>query len=127
MLKTILSICKSCNQADHKKQKPTQGSLLLSNLDTQISDPEIEIRPVECMWTCSRACSVAISSLHKCTWYFMDLPPENTTVALAEFAHLYHESPDGSVDWKNFPKELHDVGVIWIPGIPSTSESTSQN
>ncbi|NJL99916.1 MAG: DUF1636 domain-containing protein [Synechococcaceae cyanobacterium SM2_3_2] len=125
MPKTILSICTSCNQADHKRQKPSQGSQLLAQVGSLIGDPDFAIQPVGCMWTCDKACSVAVTSLHKCTWYFTELPPTESAAALVDFARLYHESPDGSVDWKEFPEPLKQVGVIWIPGIPAISESAS--
>jgi len=117
MPKHILFVCKSCNNAAHKRIKPSQGAQLLEQLNTfQSQDSSITIQPVDCLWMCSRACVIAFSAPGKATYLFTNIP---TTAAadLLTFGTLYHHSKDGNIPWKQFPEALQSAQVAKIPPV----------
>jgi len=116
MSNPTLLVCQSCNDAAHKRMKPSQGVQLLEQLNAlQPQDSPITIQPVDCLWMCNRACVVAISAAHQPTYLFTDLPPTQSAEALLHFGKHYHDSNDGDVPWKQFPEVLQSGSIAKIP------------
>jgi len=116
MSKPTLFVCQSCNDAAHKRMKPSQGAQLLKQLNTlQSQDSPITIQPVDCLWMCSRACVVSVSDPGKATYLFTDLPLADSAEALLQFGKHYHDSDDGDVPWKQFPEVLQSGSIAKIP------------
>jgi predicted metal-binding protein len=51
MSNPTLFVCQSCNDAAHKRMKPSQGAQLLEQLNTLQSEKyPVTIQPVDCLW-----------------------------------------------------------------------------
>ncbi|MBE9075836.1 DUF1636 domain-containing protein [Romeria aff. gracilis LEGE 07310] len=118
MSKHILFVCQSCNDAAHKRIKPSQGAQLLEQLNTlQAQDSPITIQPVDCLWMCSRACVVSVSAPNRPTYLFTDLPLADSAAALLQFGELYRNSHNGDIPWKQCPEALQSAQVAKIPAV----------
>jgi predicted metal-binding protein len=118
MSKPTLFVCQSCNDAAHKRIKPSQGAQLLEQLNTlQTEDSPITIQPVNCLWMCSKACVVAISAPNQPTYLFTDLPPTESAEALLQFAKLHHQHNGESIPYRQFPEALKSGSVAKIPPV----------
>jgi predicted metal-binding protein len=121
MPKHTLFVCKSCHRSSEERPEDRllDGSRLLDRLNSlfseQFKSDELEIKPVECLWACSRGCVVAVKSLDKPTYLFVDLPLDKSDTALLEFANLYIESAKGIVPWKKLPELLQSSMFAQIP------------
>lgn len=124
MPKHILFVCTSCKSASIQKGAPTEGSLLFDELLKLHQDwsrnSELEVQPVNCLWTCSQPCTVALSSAsNKITYMvYTDLPPSETAPALLELCEFYLDSDDGDIPWGKFPNALQEAGSARIPPVP---------
>lgn len=118
MSKTTLFVCQSCNDAAHKRMKPSQGAQLLEQLNTlQSQDSSLTIQPVDCLWMCSKACVVAVSAANQPTYLFTDLPPVESAEALLQFAELYHQHGGESIPYRQLPEALKSGSVAKIPPV----------
>ncbi|BAZ37895.1 hypothetical protein NIES4101_38210 [Calothrix sp. NIES-4101] len=127
MSETTLFICKSCHRssAEVPTNEPCDGAILLekiSNLcENHESLMELKIKSVGCLWACSRGCVVAVSSLKKPTWLFVDIKADETidenTTALLEFTQLYINSRKGNVPWEKVPEVLQSAIFAQIPSV----------
>jgi predicted metal-binding protein len=123
MPKHTLFICKSCHRSSEERPKepPFDGTFLLDKLNTLCNETfqsdELEIQPVECLWACSHGCVVSVSSPDKPTYLFVDLPAEQSAIALLEFVKLYIKSRKGAIPWKQFPELLQSAVFAQIPAL----------
>ncbi|MBD2091505.1 DUF1636 domain-containing protein [Microcoleus sp. FACHB-1515] len=120
MSKHNLFVCKSCHLSEAQPEdQPTDGTCLLDRLNqlnaNRSHSAELEIQPVDCLWTCDRPCAVAFSAPHKPTYLFTNLPTEETATALLQFGDRYFNSKTGDVPWKQFSEVLQAVSVAKIP------------
>ena len=124
MPKHILFVCKSCKSASIQKGDHTEGSVLFNELQALHQNwsrkSELEVQSVNCLWTCSHPCSVALSSANNKITYmvFTDLPPAETAPALLDLCELYLDSDDGDIPWGKFPDALQSAGTARIPSVP---------
>lgn len=119
MFKPTLFICQSCEHAEHAKDQPADGALLLAQLNGLSTEQpnDIEIQPVSCLWTCDRPCAVAFSAPAKPTYLFTNLPANDAAAALLEFGKCYQERKTGNVPWNQLPELLQSVSVAKIPAV----------
>ena len=113
-----LFVCQSCNDATHKRIKPSQGAQLLEQLNTlQPQDSPLTIQPVGCLWMCSKACVVAVSATNQPTYLFTNLPPTESAKALLQFAKLYRQHDGDSIRYRELPEVLKSGSVAKIPAL----------
>ncbi|MFQ4144484.1 DUF1636 family protein [Chlorogloeopsis sp. ULAP02] len=123
MPKHTLFVCKSCHRSSEElpENQPADGTILLDKLNTlcggKLPSNELEIKPVECLWACSQGCVVSVSSQDKPTYLFVNLPPQESAIALLEFMQLYIKSRKGNVAWKQFPEILQSAIFAQIPPV----------
>ena len=123
MPKHTLFVCKSCHRSSEERpeNQPADGILLLDKINTlcieKFQPDELEIKPVECLWACSRGCVVAVKNPDKLTYLFVDLPFDKSAAALLEFMNLYIESAKGAIPWKKFPELLQSTVFAQIPPV----------
>ncbi|MFQ4141259.1 DUF1636 family protein [Chlorogloeopsis sp. ULAP02] len=121
MPKHTLFVCKSCHRSSEERPEnpPFDGTLLLDQLNTLCSEKfpadEVEVQAIGCLWACSQGCVVAVSNPDKPTYLFVNLLPEESTVALLEFMQLYIKSRKGSVAWNQLPGLLQSAVFAQIP------------
>jgi predicted metal-binding protein len=117
-----LFICKSCHLSEARpEEQPTDGTRLLDRLNQLNADrshsTELEIPPVDCLWTCDRPYAIAFSAPHKPTYLFTNLPTEEAATALFEFSKRSLDSKTGDILWKQFPEALQSVSIAKIPAV----------
>jgi predicted metal-binding protein len=123
MSKHTLFVCQSCHQSSEQlaENQPSDGSVLLEKINRLCSEKflsnQLEIKPVECLWACSQGCVVSLSSSKKNTYLFVNLPPQESPIALLEFIQLYIKSRKGFIAWKKFPKLLQAAIFAQIPPV----------
>lgn len=123
MPKHVLFVCKSCKSASIQKGERTEGSVLFDELQALHQNwprkSELEVQSVNCLWTCSQPCTVALSSAsNKITYMvFTNLPPSETAPALLDLCELYLDSDDGDIPWGKFPDALQEAGTARIPPV----------
>ncbi|MFQ4143120.1 DUF1636 domain-containing protein [Chlorogloeopsis sp. ULAP02] len=121
MPKHILYICKSCNAQsnEEKNHKQPEGLCLFNQLQllhqNWSKNSELEIQAVDCLWSCSHPCVVALSGADKFTYLLMDLPLSESAIALLQLSEIYLDSNDGVIPWSKFPKGLKSDTVARIP------------
>ncbi len=99
-----LLVCTTCGSQwiDGKKTGISQGEHLLSALQASPLDPQIQIKPVECMSGCSHACVIGLTAPHKTTYVFGDLQASEAELIVST-ARLYLSKPDGILPWAERP------------------------
>ncbi|MCA1992667.1 MAG: DUF1636 domain-containing protein [Coleofasciculus sp. S288] len=119
----VLFVCKSCNSvhSDDVDYKQSAGAFMLRKLATlhQVwsRKNELEIRPVGCLWTCSRPCAVAFSGVNKATYLFTNAS-DKSAEALLQFGELYLDSDDGNIPWSKLSEPLKSGELARIPPVP---------
>lgn len=119
MTKSVLFVCKSCTAETEQEntEQPSDGAKLLSQLQS-LQDgacaPNLEVRSIGCLWTCSHPCAVAFAAPDKATYLFTDVPA-TAAEALLQFGERYGNSAHGAIAWKQFPEPLQSVSIAKIP------------
>ncbi|MBD2342619.1 DUF1636 domain-containing protein [Anabaena subtropica] len=123
MTKYILFICTSCHRSSTEIPEKTHrdGNILFTKITDlpreQSISPEIEIRPIGCLWACERGCAAAICSREKPTYLIVDLPVDESPAALIELMQLYINKDNGAISWKQLPQFLQSAIFAQIPSI----------
>ncbi|MBW4558804.1 MAG: DUF1636 family protein [Trichormus sp. ATA11-4-KO1] len=123
MTKHTLFICQSCHCSSEKipEKQYRDGNRLLEQLNNlaneKFSSAELEIKPVGCLWACSRGCVAAISCPEKLTYLIVDLPPDESAAALLDLMQLYINNDKGVFIWEKVPKLLQSKFFAQIPSV----------
>lgn len=123
MRKHTLFVCQSCSLETGKDQpkENIDGNALLNQLLNLYKNwprqTEMQIQPVGCLCICDRPCAVAIASLEKPTFLFVDLPPTEVAPALLQLCELYLDSEDGYVPRFKLPEILQPARLARIPPV----------
>jgi predicted metal-binding protein len=125
MPSSILFICRSCHRAQQRSpEQPADGAALCDRLQalhrSWQRQRELEIRGVDCLWTCDHACCIALSAKDKPTYVLANVPIEEGSIdavarAVLTLSERYLDSPSGAVPWKHFPDILQTKIVARIP------------
>lgn len=112
----IISVCISCRSADGAEGSP--GDVLLSELrvaQAAGADPDIVVRPVQCLSVCKRPCTVALSGPDRYTYIFGDLDPARDAGSLMDCARTYLATEHGYLLWRERPEPLRRGVVARLP------------
>jgi predicted metal-binding protein len=134
MTKHTLFVCKSCHRSEEEpaENQPCDGEILLNTLNTlstqEFSAEALEIKPVGCLWACSRGCVVALANPEKRTYLLVDLPPdEEYADALLQLSQMYVNHRKGAFIWDKLPKQLEAAMFACIPSALSfTTDDDSE-
>jgi predicted metal-binding protein len=128
MSKHTLFVCKSCHRSSEEpaEGQSCDGSILLDTLNAlsaqQFTAEDLEIRPVGCLWACSRGCVVALANPEKRTYLLVDLPTdEEHASALLQLTQMYMNHRKGAFIWDKLPKQLESAMFACIPSSLSSS------
>jgi predicted metal-binding protein len=75
------------------------------------SEPDIALKPVECLSVCKRPCTVALAAPGKWTYVVGDLTRESHLEDIVIAARRYAASPEGIVPWRERPLSFRK-GVV---------------
>src|SRR5260370_38505852 len=95
----IVSVCTTCKTADGSA---VVGPGMFAAVGAVLGegDPNVVVRPVECLSVCKRPATVAVTSPDGYTFLFGDLQTESGTAALKSFVKSYQKSDYGLVPWR---------------------------
>jgi predicted metal-binding protein len=102
-----LLVCVTC-----KAEAAPLGPGLLDALAERLaSEPDIVLRPVECLSVCKRPCTVALAAPGKWTYVVGDLICGSHLEDIVVAARRYAASSDGVVPWRERPLSFRK-GVV---------------
>ncbi len=110
----IVSVCTTCKTADGGV---VVGPDMFAAVRAALSedDPDIVVRPVQCLSVCKRPATVAVTSSDGYTFLFGDLQTESGTAALKSFVKSYQKSDYGLVPWRERAEVLRKGMVARVP------------
>ena len=117
---TEILICVLCRPAGADREAPRAGNALLEAVQDAalLDDLPFVIRPVECMNSCERACSVALQARGKLTYLFGGLVPDAACAAdVLACAQLHADSADGLLARDTRPGLLRTGLVARLPAL----------
>ncbi len=124
--KPILSICMTCRDGREGACDTRGGSRLARRVAEKLardSDPQMQLRGVECMSQCKRSCIVSLADEGRFTYVFGELDPHDDTHidALFELVTQYSKAPEGFLERKDRPAPLQASILGRLP--PPDSQS----
>jgi predicted metal-binding protein len=110
----IVSVCTTCKTADGGAVVgPDMFAAVQAALG--VDDPNIVVRPVQCLSVCKRPATVAVTSPDGYTFLFGDLQAESGTAALKSFVKSYRNSGYGLVPWRERAEVLRKGMLARVP------------
>ncbi|MDB5627745.1 MAG: hypothetical protein JWQ51_85 [Tardiphaga sp.] len=107
------SVCTTCKAADGG---PGHGATMLAAIANHLAaQPDVLLRPVQCLGVCKRPTTVAVTSADGYTFIFGDLVHDTGPAAVAAFAQAYRSADYGLVPWRERAKVLRTGMVARIP------------
>src|SRR5258708_826304 len=110
----IVSVCTTCKTADGSV---VVGPDMFAAVRAAFGedDPNIVVRPVQCLSVCKRPATVAVTSPDGYTFLFGDLQTESGTAALASVVEAYQNSDYGLGPWRERAQVLRQGRVARGP------------
>ena len=129
----ILFVCTTCASQYQDRQKigESGGERLIAQLENAMQDweltSEFSLQPVQCLSTCSHACTIAFMAEDKLTYLFGDLPINETQITstattVLDCAAQYHAHPEGLLSYKERPELLKNKVIARIPSLPKLAK-----
>ena len=119
---TEVIVCTTCRPAGASRDLPAAGAALFDAVQVaQLQDDagafaHVRVRGVECLNSCSRACSVAFQAPGKHTYLFGDLVPDaETAQQVLVCAALHASAVDGTLVRNDRPAQLRSGILAKLP------------
>ncbi len=119
---TEVIVCTTCRPAGASRDEPTAGAGLFDAVqiahlqDDAGAFDRVRVRGVECLNSCSRACSVAFQAPGKHTYLFGDLVPDDETAQqVLVCAALHASAVDGTLVRNDRPAQLRSGILAKLP------------
>ena len=110
----IVSVCTTCKTADGTTLVgPDMFAAVRAAFGKD--DPNVVVRPVQCLSVCKRPATVAVTSPDGYTFLFGDLQADSGTQALASFVKSYQNSGYGLVPWRERAEVLRKGMLARVP------------
>jgi predicted metal-binding protein len=110
----IVSVCTTCKTADGGTVVgPDMFAAVLAAFGND--DPNVVVRPVQCLSVCKRPATVAVTSRDGYTFLFGDLQAQSGTAALKSFVKSYQNSGYGLVPWRERAEVLRKGMLARVP------------
>jgi predicted metal-binding protein len=110
----VVSVCVTCKISD-------SGAVVGPDMFAAVraalgdDDPNVVVRPVQCLSVCKRPATVAVTSSDGYTFLFGDLQTCSGTAALVSFVKSYRNSDYGLVPWRERAEVLRKGTVARVP------------
>lgn len=126
----ILSICMTCRDGREDACDTRGGARLARRVAEKLardSDPQMQLRGVQCMSQCKRSCIVSLAADGRFTYVFGELDPDDDTHvdALFELVSQYSNVPEGFLERKDRPAPLQASIVGRLPPLETQSPLVS--
>jgi predicted metal-binding protein len=110
-----LLVCVTC-----KSETGPMGPGLFEALGERLaSEPDIALKPIECLSVCKRPCTVALAAPGKWTYVVGDLDRKSHLEDIVIVARRYAASPEGIVPWRERPLSFRKGVVSRTPPLES--------
>ena len=110
----IVSVCTTCKTADGTTVVGPDMFAAV-RVASGNDDPNVVVRPVQCLSVCKRPATVAVTSPDGYTFLFGDLQAESGTSALKSFVKSYQNSGYGLVPWRERAEVLRKGMLARVP------------
>jgi predicted metal-binding protein len=110
----IVSVCVTCKISD---SGAVVGPDMFAAVQAAIGDgdPDVQVRPVQCLSVCKRPATVAVTSPDGYTFLFGDLQTDSGAAALVSFVKSYRNSDYGLVPWRERAEVLRKGVLARVP------------
>ncbi len=124
MSDTHITVCTTCRAPGTSREQRADGLNLFDAVQEALWAAEseggaalnVQLRAQACMSGCNRACTLAVQSAGKWTYYWGDLVPDAETAEQVVVCALMHQrSTDGELEWKLRPERLKSGVLARIP------------
>ena len=119
-----LSICLSCRDGREEFYMTRGGRRFAKKLLNKISlKKHVNLRGVNCMSNCKRACTISLTAKKSFTYVFGDIDPENSeySESLIELVSRYSSSSEGFLRRSDRPLLFQSSILGRLPPIQSNS------
>ena len=119
-----LSICLSCRDGREEIYMTRGGRRFAKKLlNKHLVKKEVNLRGVNCMSNCKRACTISLTAKKSFTYIFGDIDPENSeySESLIELVSKYSLSSDGFLRRRDRPLLFQSSILGRLPPIQSNS------
>ncbi len=125
MSKSTLVVCRSCHRSEQRPpEQPADGTALCDRIQALHQNwsrqSELEVRGVDCLWTCDHPCSIALMGDDKPTYVLAKILVEDgnrgeIAEAVLQLSERYLDSRNGNLPWKQFSESLKTEFIARIP------------
>ena len=131
MTDTHITVCTTCRAPGTSREQRADGLSLFDAVQEALWAAEseggaalhVQLRGQACMSGCNRACTLAVQSAGKWTYYWGDLVPDAETAAQVVTCALMHQrSADGELLWKDRPERMKSGVLARIPAAVAVAE-----
>ena len=119
-----LSICLSCRDGREEIYMTRGGRRLAKKLlNKNLLKKQVNLRGINCMSNCKRACTISLTAKKSFTYIFGDIDPENSEYSdsLIELVSKYSLSSDGFLRRRDRPLLFQSSILGRLPPIQSNS------
>ena len=119
-----LSICLSCRDGREEIYMTRGGRRFAKKLlNKNLLKKQVNLRGINCMSNCKRACTISLTSKKSFTYIFGDIDPENSeySESLIELVSKYSLSSDGFLRRRDRPLLFQSSILGRLPPIQSNS------
>lgn len=136
---TELVVCTTCRPEGVPRDQPAPGERLLLQLDHELrqqAQPQLRVRGMACLSSCSRACTIALQAAGKHSYVFGDLAPDDvagpdpafdTARQILACARQHADAPDGLLAWRERPERLRRSIVARLPPLAPTASGPAES
>src|SRR5579863_1602327 len=117
-----LLVCVTCKS----DEEPLGAGLFAALGERLAAEPDIELRPIECLSVCKRPCTVALAAPGKWTYVVGDLTRESHLEDIVTAARRYAASPAGIVPWRERPLSFRKGVVSRTPPLAHAAPLLAQ-
>ena len=119
-----LSICLSCRDGREEIYMTRGGRRFAKKLlNKNLLKKQVNLRGINCMSNCKRACTISLTAKKSFTYIFGDIDPENSeySESLRELVSKYSLSSDGFLRRRDRPLLFQSSILGRLPPIQSNS------
>ena len=120
-----LSICLSCRDGREEIYMTRGGRRFAKKLlNKNLLKKQVNLRGINCMSNCKRACTISLTAKKSFTYIFGDIDPENSeySESLIELVSKYILSSEGFLRRRDRPMLFQSSILGRLPPIQSNSE-----
>ena len=122
--KPTLSICLSCRDGREEIYMTRGGRRFAKKLlNKNLLKKQVNLRGINCMSNCKRACTISLTAKKSFTYVFGDIDPENSeySESLIELVSRYSSSSEGFLRRSDRPLLFQSSILGRLPPIQSNS------